>query len=67
MKTERDELLRVVKNTKKAVIALTACKSWRGRAFDVVNGGSSVGRYAKRVTKRAARRLDKALERDAEC
>jgi len=55
------------KNTKQAVIALLMCRSWRGNDFDVVNGArSSVGKYAKRITKRAARRLDKALERDAE-
>jgi len=55
------------KNTKQAVIALLMCRSWRGHDFDPVNGArSSVGKYAKRITKRAARRLDKALERDAE-
>lgn len=55
------------KNTKQALLAVRMCRSWKGHDFDVVNGASSsVGKYAKRVTKRASRRLDKALAADSE-
>ena len=54
------------KNTRNAETALRMCRSWRGHDFDVVNGASSsVGVYAKKVTARASRRLDVALEREA--
>jgi len=57
----------LTKNLSKALLALRMCRSWRGHDFDVVGRArSSVGKYAKRITKRAARRLDKALQSDTE-
>lgn len=55
------------KRTKQALVAVRMCRSWRGHDFDVVNGArSSMGSYAKRVTKRANRRLNKAIVEDNE-
>ena len=57
----------MTKNLSKALFAVRMCRSWRGHDFDVVNGArTSVGKYAKRITTRAARRLDKALQSDTE-
>jgi len=50
-----------------ALTAVRMTRSWRGHDFDVVNGcRSSVGRYAKKVTTRAARRLSKALSKESD-
>ena len=55
------------KKVRQALVAARMCRSWRGHDFDVVNGArSSVGSYAKRVTKRANRRLNKAMAEDNE-
>jgi hypothetical protein len=55
----------MTKNIRKAAKVLRECRSFKGDDFDVVNGArSSVGNYAKRKTRRASRRLDKALAED---
>ena len=55
----------MTKNVRKAARGLRDCNSFKGDDFDVVNGArSSVGRYAKKMTRRASRRLDKALAED---
>lgn len=51
---------------RRAAKRLRETRSFKGDDFDVVSGArSSVGHWAKGVTHRAARRLDRAIERDA--
>lgn len=53
-----------MKSMRRAAENHLMCFSYRGHDFDVVNGASSsVGRRAKDITVRAARRLDREIVR----
>ncbi len=48
----------------KALWAVLACYSWRGHDFGERPSGTESRRWAKKVTRRAHRRLSKTLARD---